>query len=138
MPDVTPARSAAQLLIDGQWRGTSTTFDVLDPATLEVIGQAADAGSHDALDALDAATLAFETWRSVTAEERAGYLRTAAAAIRANTESLAALLTSENGKPLGEARGEITGCARMLEWAAEEGRRADGRSPRPVRAVPVS
>ncbi len=127
MPDVTPARSAAQLLIDGQWRDTATTFDVLDPATLEVIGQAADAGSQDALAALDAATLAFDTWRSVTAEERAGYLRAAAAAIRADTESLAALLTSENGKPLGEARGEITGCARMLEWAAEEGRRADGR-----------
>lgn len=127
MPDVTRTRSAATLLINGEWRGAATNFDVLDPATLRVIGQAADARPEDALQALDAAAKAFGTWRSVSAEERSGYLRAAAAAIRADTESLAALLTSENGKPLGEAHGEITGSARMLEWAAEEGRRADGR-----------
>jgi len=127
MPQASSTRAIDSLLINGEWRAAPTTFDVLDPATLQVIGQAADAPPEDALAALDAATAAFDTWRSVSAEERAGYLRTAAASIRANTESLAALLTSENGKPLNEARGEIAASARMLEWAAEQGRRADGR-----------
>jgi succinate-semialdehyde dehydrogenase/glutarate-semialdehyde dehydrogenase len=127
MPEITLTRSVAQLLIDGEWRDGSGTFDVLDPATLDVIGHAADADPADALVALDAATKAFASWRSVTAEARGAYLHMAAEAIRANAESLAALMTSENGKPLGEARGEIMGSARMLDWAAEEGRRANGR-----------
>jgi succinate-semialdehyde dehydrogenase / glutarate-semialdehyde dehydrogenase len=127
MPDITLTRSVAQLLIDGEWRDGSATFDVLDPATLDVIGQAADGDPADALVALDAAAKAFASWRSVTAEARGAYLHGGAEAIRANAESLAALMTSENGKPLGEARGEIMGSARMLDWAAEEGRRANGR-----------
>ncbi|MCW2858237.1 MAG: succinate-semialdehyde dehydrogenase [Marmoricola sp.] len=118
---------SATLLIDGEWLAGDSTFEVVNPATLEVIGRVADAGPGQARTALDAAARAAGTWRSVDAETRSGRLRAAADAIRAEVESLATLLTAENGKPLAEARGEVLSCARMLEWAAEEGRRANGR-----------
>nr|WP_042178077.1 NAD-dependent succinate-semialdehyde dehydrogenase [Kibdelosporangium sp. MJ126-NF4]CEL12958.1 Aldehyde dehydrogenase [Kibdelosporangium sp. MJ126-NF4]CTQ98643.1 Aldehyde dehydrogenase (EC 1.2.1.3) [Kibdelosporangium sp. MJ126-NF4] len=121
------ADSGATLLIDGQWRQGSASFEVVDPATLEPVGRVADGTAADARAALDAACAAFDAWRAVTVEERGGYLRRAAAEIRAKVDALAALLTSENGKPLGEARGELLGSARMLEWSAEEARRAGGR-----------
>ncbi|WP_158880245.1 NAD-dependent succinate-semialdehyde dehydrogenase [Amycolatopsis anabasis] len=119
--------SAATLLINGKWQEGNGNFDVLDPATLDVIGQAADGDRDDAAAALDAACAAFDGWRSAGAERRGDLLRQAAAGIRARAESLASLLTSENGKPLAESRGELLGSARMLEWSAEQGRRADGR-----------
>src|SRR5579875_3157246 len=122
-----PSHTTAQLLIDGRWRDADSTFDVVDPATLEVIGTAADGDADDALEALSAACRAAEGWASTSAEQRGGLLRTAAAAIRGQVNELAALLTAENGKPLGEARGEVLAAARMLEWSAEEGRRANGR-----------
>jgi succinate-semialdehyde dehydrogenase/glutarate-semialdehyde dehydrogenase len=117
----------ATLLIDGAWQAGEAAFDVVDPATLEVIGRAADGGADQARRALDASVRAFPGWRATPAEERSGHLRAAAAEIRAQAARLAALLTEENGKPLAEARGEILGAARMLEWGAEEGRRAYGR-----------
>ncbi|MFD5388499.1 NAD-dependent succinate-semialdehyde dehydrogenase [Streptomyces sp. NPDC127074] len=115
------------LLIDGTWRSADTSFNVVDPATLEVIGQAADAGPNEARQALDAAARAFRTWRTVAAEERAAHLRAAATQIRNRVDALADLLSRENGKPLAEARGETLASARMLDWAAEEGRRTYGR-----------
>ncbi|RKT56116.1 aldehyde dehydrogenase family protein [Saccharothrix australiensis] len=122
-----PTDSWATLLVDGQWRPGATSFEVVDPATGEPIGRAADGTARDALAALDAACAAAEAWRAVSAEERGGHLRRAAAAIRDRVDVLAALLTRENGKPLGEARAELLGSARMLEWSAEEARRAGGR-----------
>lgn len=122
-----PADPSATLLVNGMWQSAAATFDVTDPATLKVIAQAADAGPQEALAALDAADAAAESWRRTTAEERSAALRAGAGRIRTQADSLAALMTSENGKPLGEARGEVLGSARMLEWAAEEARRANGR-----------
>ncbi|GAB3504595.1 NAD-dependent succinate-semialdehyde dehydrogenase [Amycolatopsis cihanbeyliensis] len=119
--------SPATLLIDGRWRSGETNFDVVDPATQAVIGTATDGGEADAADALDAACRAFEAWRSTSAEQRGEFLRVAAAEIRDRVDPLAELLTSENGKPLRESAGELLGSARMLEWSAEEGRRAYGR-----------
>ncbi|GAA4231809.1 NAD-dependent succinate-semialdehyde dehydrogenase [Actinomadura meridiana] len=123
-----PADPSATLLIDGTWQTAASTFDVTDPATLKVIAKVADAGPDEALTALAAADRAAEPWRRVTAEERAAALRAAVARIRAQADALAALMTSENGKPLGESKGEVLGSARMLEWAAEECRRANGRT----------
>ncbi|MEV0316425.1 NAD-dependent succinate-semialdehyde dehydrogenase [Nonomuraea fuscirosea] len=128
--------SPESLLLNGRWQGGSASFDVTDPATLQVIGQAADGRREDALAALAAAEAAAEGWRAVSAEDRAGLLRDAAAEIRVRADRLAALLTSENGKPLAEARGEVLGSARMLDWAAEEGRRAHGRVTQPAGAGP--
>jgi succinate-semialdehyde dehydrogenase / glutarate-semialdehyde dehydrogenase len=115
------------LLINGAWRGAPAAFEVLDPATLDVIGRAADADAGDALEALEAACAAADRWRATDAETRSGHLRAAAAEIRASADRLSRLLTAENGKPLPEARGEISNCARMLDWSAEEGRRVHGR-----------
>jgi len=118
---------SATLLINGSWRSCDKTFDVVDPATLEVIGTAADAGPEEAREALDAACAAFEGWRSIPAEERGTMLRAAASEFRAQADRLAELLTRENGKPLNEARLEVLASARMLEWSGEEGRRVNGR-----------
>ncbi|MFD2472988.1 aldehyde dehydrogenase family protein [Amycolatopsis silviterrae] len=122
-----PDTAAATLLIDGRWQSAPATFDVVDPASLAVLGQAADAGPDQARDALAAAARAARGWAETDPETRGGYLRAAAAGIRARQNELAALLSRENGKPLAEANGELAGAARMLEWAAEEGRRAYGR-----------
>ncbi|WP_131742175.1 aldehyde dehydrogenase family protein, partial [Actinomadura roseirufa] len=69
------APSTATLLIDGEWRAGSAAFEVVDPATLEVVARAADAGPREALAALDAACAAFPSWRETAAEERAAGLR---------------------------------------------------------------
>lgn len=121
------ATPAATLLVDGNWIADGPAFDVVDPASLEPIGSASDAGAEHARAALDAASAAFRGWADTDPETRGGHLRAAAAAIRARSSELARLLTRENGKPLAEARGELLNGARMLEWAAEEGRRANGR-----------
>ncbi|WP_033296246.1 NAD-dependent succinate-semialdehyde dehydrogenase [Amycolatopsis jejuensis] len=117
----------ATLLIDGRWVSAPATFDVVDPASRTVLGQAADAGPGQAQEALTSAAAAFRGWADTDPETRGGYLRAAAAEIRTRQGELATLLSRENGKPLAEANGELAGAARMLEWAAEEGRRAYGR-----------
>ena len=121
------ATDASTLLVGGEWRGGRKVFEVHDPATLEVIGAAADADAADAIDAMDAAAQGFDTWRRTNVEERARLLQAAAGRIRDDATRLAALMTAENGKPIAEATGEVISSARMLEWAAEQGRRANGR-----------
>lgn len=124
------------LLINGVWAGAPESFDVLDPATLAVIGSAAEAGPDQARAALAAALSAFDSWRNVPAEERSGIIRRAADGLRAGLDGLATLMSTENGKPLAESRAELLNCARMLEWSAEEGRRAYGRIPGPSAGGP--
>jgi len=122
-----PPTEGATLLIDGQWRPASSTFEVVDPATLEVIGVAADAGAVEALEAFESAVAAYPAWRAEPADARAARLREAVADIRAHTDDLARLMSVENGKPVAEAKGEILRGAAMLEWGVEEGRRVYGR-----------
>lgn len=117
----------ATLLIEGTWRAASSAFDVVDPATLGVIGQAADANADDAREALASTLAAYDGWRREPAEARASRLHAGVAKLRENSEALARLMSIENGKPLREARGEILRGAAMLEWGIEEGRRAYGR-----------
>ena len=119
--------SEPTLLIGGDWRHADRRYAVYDPATGEVVGQADDAGGAEAQAALDAAARAATGWRERTPEARASVLRAAAAAIRADADALAPLLTRECGKPVGEARGELFSGAAAVDWAAEEGRRTDGR-----------
>jgi len=115
------------LLVGGSWRHADEHYEVRDPATGEIVGWADDAGVADARAAVDSAAKAAAAWRSKSPELRASVLRTAAAAIRADSEELALLLSRESGKPLVEARGELFSGAAAVDWAAEEGRRADGR-----------
>lgn len=125
--DLLPAGEGQTLLIDGEWRRSRELFDVRDPATLEVIGSAADGTVDEARAAGESAVAAFDGWRGLAAEERSARLRRGLDAIRERSESLARLLSLENGKPVREARGEILRGAAMLEWGIEEGRRVYGR-----------
>lgn len=117
------------LLIDGQWvpADHGKTIDVLNPATGLVIGQVAHASVADLDRALAAAQRGFVQWRDVSAHERALIMRRAAGLLRERADSIAANLTQEQGKPLSEARGEVTAGAEILEWFADEGLRVYGR-----------
>jgi succinate-semialdehyde dehydrogenase/glutarate-semialdehyde dehydrogenase len=103
------------------------TRDVLNPATAEVLAKLSCV-SHDQLAvALETAADSFAAWREAPALERSHVLRGAAARLRERVESLAMVMTLEQGKPLEESRAEVMTSADILDWAAEEGRRAYGR-----------
>ncbi|RZT66409.1 succinate-semialdehyde dehydrogenase/glutarate-semialdehyde dehydrogenase [Microcella alkaliphila] len=117
------------LLIGGQWRDASDggTFDVHDPATGEVLAALASATSEDALAALDAADAAQASWARTAPRQRAEILRRGFDLITARAEDFALLMTLEMGKPLAEARGEVTYGAEFLRWFSEEAVRDYGR-----------
>ncbi|MEX3613488.1 MAG: NAD-dependent succinate-semialdehyde dehydrogenase [Burkholderia gladioli] len=118
-----------QLLINGEWcdAASGKTIDVLNPATGKVIGKVAHAGIADLDRALEAAQRGFETWRKVTAYDRAALMRKAAALVRERADTIAQLMTQEQGKPLVEAKIEVLSAADIIEWFADEGRRVYGR-----------
>jgi succinate-semialdehyde dehydrogenase/glutarate-semialdehyde dehydrogenase len=117
-----------QLYIDGHWRaGGAGASPVLNPATEETIGAYACASESDLDDALAAAERGFRHWRRTSAFERSKLLRRAAELLRERRESVARAITTEQGKPLAESCGEVVACADLIDWFAEEGRRAYGR-----------
>ncbi len=114
--------------IDGAWTGADSrkTFAVNNPATGEVIGSVPDMGAAEARRAVAAAGRAWPAWRAKTAKERAVLLRKWFELMMANQDDLGLLLTTEQGKPLAEAKGEIAYGASFIEWFAEEGKRIYG------------
>lgn len=116
------------LLLDG-WQEAEggRQFAVEDPATGEVIAHVADACAADALRALDLTSEAAATWCATTPRDRADLLMKAHAAVMGRREAFALLITLEMGKPLSEARDEVTYAAEYLRWYAEEAVRAPGR-----------
>lgn len=118
----------SQAYIDGSWSNASggKTFPVVNPASGAVITEVADCGAVDAERAVEAAYAAFKGWSSETAQARAIKLRKWAQLIDAHIEELALLLTTEQGKPLAEARVEIKSSVDSIEWSADQGRRAFG------------
>ncbi|PWS34603.1 NAD-dependent succinate-semialdehyde dehydrogenase [Falsiroseomonas bella] len=118
-----------QLYIDGTWRAARSgrTIPVLNPATEEVIGQVAHAGKDDLDEALAAAEKGFATWKKVSAFDRAKLMRKAADILRSRADEVARLMTLEQGKPLPEAKIEVMAAADIIDWFAEEARRAYGR-----------
>lgn len=117
------------LFIGGVWRNThpSESIPVVNPATEEQIGLIAKASLADIEDAAIAAEKGFSTWKQVSALDRASIMHKAANLIRERAENIALVLTSEHGKPLAEAMGEVAATADTIDWHAEEGRRAYGR-----------
>ncbi|MGD9501537.1 MAG: NAD-dependent succinate-semialdehyde dehydrogenase [Methyloceanibacter sp.] len=115
-------------LIDGKWVTSNRTFPVLDPATGAEIATVPDLGADDATRAIDAAASAFPAWSAKTAKERAIILKRWFDLVTAETENLAQLMTTEQGKPLAESRGEVAYGASFIEWFAEEGKRAYGKT----------
>src|SRR5574343_1118523 len=109
------------------------TFSVINPANGETLGEVRLCGAAETRRAIDAANAAWLAWRALTARQRAQLLRAWFELIVAHAEDLAQLITAECGKPLAEARGEVTYGASFVEWFAEEGKRAYGESiPSPV------
>jgi len=117
-----------QGFIDGQWvdADSGAVFAVTDPASGQTLVEVADMGVAETQRAIDAAARALPAWRSRTAKDRAAILRRWFDLIIAHTEDLAQLMTAEQGKPLAEARGEVSYGASFIEWFAEEGKRAYG------------
>jgi succinate-semialdehyde dehydrogenase / glutarate-semialdehyde dehydrogenase len=105
---------------------TGETFDVVNPATGEVIAQVERMGVEETRRALDAADAALPGWRAMTAGERAKILRRWSDLMLEREDDLALLLTLEQGKPLAEAHAEIRYAASFLEWFGEEGKRVYG------------
>ncbi len=118
-----------KLFIDGKWTAAEggKTIDVYNPATNEVIGKVASAGKGDLDRALAAADRGFKIWRKVSPYDRSKVLRRAADLLRERADAVAALLTQEQGKPVGEAKMEVLSSADLFDWFAEEGRRTYGR-----------
>jgi succinate-semialdehyde dehydrogenase/glutarate-semialdehyde dehydrogenase len=119
-----------QLLIDGTWgkAASGKTIPVVNPATGEQIGTVAHAERADLDRALEAVQKGFNTWRKVSSFDRYKVMRKAAELMRARAESIAPLLTMEQGKPVGEAKMEALAAADLIDWFAEEGRRTYGRT----------
>ncbi|NJC21763.1 succinate-semialdehyde dehydrogenase/glutarate-semialdehyde dehydrogenase [Arthrobacter pigmenti] len=117
------------LLIGGQWRDASNgkTFDVEDPATGKTLLSIADASPEDGRAALDAAVAAQDDWARTAPRERGEILRRAFELVTERADDFALLMTLEMGKPLAEARGELTYAAEFLRWFSEEAVRTSGR-----------
>jgi succinate-semialdehyde dehydrogenase / glutarate-semialdehyde dehydrogenase len=118
-----------ELYINGAWTAGASgrTLPVVNPATGQEIGTVAYAERADLDRALEAAEHGFKAWRKVSAFERAKVMRRAAGLFRERAEQVAPLLTMEQGKPLFEAKQEVLAGADIIDWFAEEARRAYGR-----------
>lgn len=123
------AYSRLELFVAGRWVSGEgrETEPVINPATEEVLGELPHPTPADIDEALAGAARGFEVWRQVSPYDRAKLLRKVADLMRERRDQLAPLITLEQGKPLAEARQEIANSADLIDWAAEEGRRAYGR-----------
>jgi len=129
MPNLTdPTLLRNQLYIDGKWSDADNgaTMSVLNPATKEEIVTIPNAGAAETHRAIEAADVAFTSWKNVVAKERSAILKRWFTLIMENQEDLAQLMTAEQGKPLAESRGEVAYGGAFVEWFAEEGRRVYG------------
>jgi succinate-semialdehyde dehydrogenase/glutarate-semialdehyde dehydrogenase len=117
-----------QAYVDGQWvdADSAVTFPVVNPATQEVVAEVPRMGATETRRAIEAAQRALPGWKGTLAKERARILRRWADLMMEHQDDLAALLTTEQGKPLAESRGEVAYAASFLEWFGEEAKRVYG------------
>jgi len=116
-------------IINGQERkqGSLGTIPLVNPSTEEVIADIPNCGAEEALEAARLSVEGYAQWSAISPFDRSKILRRAADQMRAEVEEAAAEMTRESGKPLVQARGEWMASADLLDWFAEEGRRAYGR-----------
>ncbi|MFV3380428.1 MULTISPECIES: NAD-dependent succinate-semialdehyde dehydrogenase [Pseudomonas] len=128
MSDEYPFKSLCY--VDGQWLHSTSgnSIAVLDPANRQTLGHVPLLDHEQIVAAVDAAQRAFNPWRMLRLEERAALLRRWGELILEHQEALARILSQEQGKPLAEARGEITYAASFIPWFAEEARRLYGQT----------
>jgi len=117
-----------QCYVDGQWADADSgeTIDVTNPANGAVIGTIPKMGAAETRRAIAAAEAAQKEWKLLTGKERAAILRKWFELMMEHQEDLAVLMTTEQGKPIAESRGEIAYAAAFIEWFAEEGKRIYG------------
>ena len=123
-----PSLLKTDALINGQWVAGNSRFDVLDPSSGKKLADVANLGPGDAEAAIAAANAAWPAWRSKTAKERSVILRKWFDLLMANQEDLGRIMTAEQGKPFGEAKGEVAYGASFVEWFAEEAKRVNGET----------
>jgi succinate-semialdehyde dehydrogenase/glutarate-semialdehyde dehydrogenase len=123
-----PGLLQTDALIGGAWVAGSARFDVTDPATGRKLVDVANLKPADVHRALAAANAAWPGWRAKPAKERHAILMRWYALLLQHADDLARILTAEQGKPLAEARGEVSYGASFIEWFAEEGRRVCGET----------
>ncbi len=124
-----------QCYANGKWLGASggATLEVTNPADGSVIGTIPALGQRETREAIEAAERAWAGWRSKTGKERANIMRGWYTSMMENLEDLAVIMTTEQGKPLTESRGEIAYAASFIEWFAEEAKRVYGDTiPHPL------
>ncbi len=114
--------------INGEWRAAAQRFAVYNPANQEVIAHVPNLGAAETTEAIAAAHAAFPGWAAKAAKERAQIMRAWFDAMMTDIDRLAALISLEGGKPVGEAKGEAAYGAAFIEWFSEEAKRAYGRT----------
>jgi succinate-semialdehyde dehydrogenase/glutarate-semialdehyde dehydrogenase len=117
-----------QAYVAGQWIDGAETLTVTNPATGEVVGTVPSLGASETRQAIEKAAEVQGEWAGRTAKERAGVLRRWFELMTEHSEALARLMTTEQGKPLAEARGEVAYAASFAEWFAEEAKRTYGHT----------
>jgi succinate-semialdehyde dehydrogenase/glutarate-semialdehyde dehydrogenase len=131
-----PTLLKTHALIGGQWTGpqgagaatSNASFSVEDPATGQVLAEVSNLGAEDARAAIAAADAAWPAWRAKPAKERGAILMKWYALLHQHADDLARIMTAEQGKPLAEAKGEVTYGASFVEWFAEEAKRVYGET----------
>ena len=123
-----PSLLKTDALINGQWVSGSSRFDVLDPSNGHKLVDVANLGAADADEAIAAANAAWPAWKAKTAKDRSIILRKWFDLLMANQEDLGRIMTAEQGKPFGEAKGEVAYGASFVEWFAEEAKRVNGET----------
>ena len=114
--------------INGKWQSSSSneTYEVINPATEEIIGKASKASSKDVQLALKSAERGLELWKNTSPWERSKVIRKISELIRKKSDTLSKWLTLEVGKPISESPGEVSGAADIFEWNSEETKRIFG------------
>ena len=123
-----PTLLKTDAFVNGEWLPGASRFDVTDPATGQRLAQVANLTPADAEAAIDAANAAWPAWRNQTSKQRHAVLMAWFDLLMAHQDDLARILTAEQGKPLAEAKGEISYGASFVEWYAEEAKRVNGET----------
>ena len=123
-----PALFRQECYIDGSWVSSKEKIEVFNPCDQTLVGSVPSLGASETRAAIVAAERAFNEWKKLTAKERSGYLRRWYDLIVAHRADLASIMTSEQGKPLDEAEGEVLYGASYVEWFAEEAKRVYGNT----------
>jgi succinate-semialdehyde dehydrogenase / glutarate-semialdehyde dehydrogenase len=122
------ARVSTGIFIDGQWSeaASGARFDIVNPATEEIIATVADGGPADAMHAIETAGRVQKGWAKTAPRDRGEILRRACDLMMVRQEELALIMTTEMGKPLAEAQGEVAYAADFFRWFSEEAARIGG------------